>query len=63
LIQSDATPDRIADKALQFLEHPRIRRESRLALEHLMDKMGEPGAFDRAARTVGEYLQEENSSR
>jgi len=25
--------------------------------------MGEPGAFDRAARTVGEYLQEENSSR
>ena len=63
LIQSDATPDRIADKAPQFLQHPSIRRESRLALERLMDEMGEPGAFDRAARTVGEYLPVENSSR
>ena len=63
LIQSDATPDQIAEKALQFLQHPAIRRESRLALERLLDSMGEPGAFDRAARTVGEYLPAENSSR
>lgn len=56
LIQSDATPERIADKALQFLEHPKIRQQSRHSLERLMDAMGEPGAFDRAARTVMEYL-------
>jgi lipid-A-disaccharide synthase len=59
LIQSDATPQRIADKALQFLEHPRIRQQSRHSLERLMDAMGEPGAFDRAARTVIEYLPDE----
>lgn len=56
LIQSQATPDRISEKALQFLEHPRIRQESRLALQRLMDAMGEPGAFERAAQTVTEYL-------
>lgn len=58
LIQSEARPDRIADKALQFLRHPSLRQDSRKSLSHLMDAMGEPGAFDRAAKTVLEYLPE-----
>ena len=56
LIQSDATSDRIAEKSLQFLEHPSMRQASRRALSHLMELMGEPGAFDRAARIALEYL-------
>ncbi len=55
-IQSQAKPELIADKAIQFLQHPVLRQDARRTLGKLMDAMGEPGAFDRAAQTAIEYL-------
>jgi lipid-A-disaccharide synthase len=56
LIQSRATPENISALALEFLTHPSLRQDTRKALEQLIESMGKPGAFDRAARVVREYL-------
>ena len=56
LIQSDARPESIAEKAIQFLDHPSLRLDTRRALSHLMETMGKPGAFERAAKKVLDYL-------
>ena len=62
LIQSEARPERIAEKALQFLRYPALRQDSRRSLSCLMESMGEPGAFDRAARTVLEYMPDQDET-
>ena len=53
---TDQVVKSIAEKAIQFLDHPPLRLDTRRALSHLMETMGKPGAFERAAKKVLDYL-------
>lgn len=50
LIQKDATPERIAKEIARILTKDVIRTEMKQELKKVREKMGEPGAAERAAR-------------
>jgi len=52
LLQYDFTGERLADEALDLLEHPEKLDAQRLAFQKLDDMLGEPGAGERAAEWV-----------
>lgn len=52
LLQSEATPERIADTAAQILESPERQTRMRAALAEVREQLGAPGAAERAAREV-----------
>jgi lipid-A-disaccharide synthase len=52
LIQSDFTPERVAQEALGLLDDPGRREALRGALAEVRQKLGAPGASARAASEV-----------
>ena len=52
LIQSDFTPDRVADEILALLRTPSLRDAMRADLAEVRRRLGPPGAVDRAADAI-----------
>jgi lipid-A-disaccharide synthase len=61
LIQENATPERIAEEAIQLLNNPAKRASIREELSKVREKLGEPGASHRAARVVIEVMSDERN--
>jgi lipid-A-disaccharide synthase len=51
-VQFDARPERIARRALTILENPSLRGAMVSRLQAIREKLGTPGASERAARAV-----------
>jgi lipid-A-disaccharide synthase len=58
LIQKDANPEKIAHEAFQILNDPVRYREMSGAMDRVRQRLGEPGAAERAARIVCALLAE-----
>lgn len=56
LLQSDATPEKIAATVLDFLNNPVRMKEQQKALEEVRRSLGGPGAARRAAAAILELL-------
>ncbi len=52
LIQKDFTPPKVAEEVLRLLSDPRAREELRSGLAEVRDRLGPPGAIDRAADAI-----------
>jgi len=52
LVQKDFTPARLANEALRLLDSPRAREQMRQGLADVREKLGPPGAVDRAADLI-----------
>jgi lipid-A-disaccharide synthase len=58
LIQKDAHPQRIADEAFRILRDPILSRKMSESMGEVRQKLGEPGAAQRAALIVSSLLRE-----
>ena len=58
LIQKDVNPQRIADEALRILRDPILSRKMSESMGEVCQKLGKPGAAQRAARIVTSLLHE-----
>ncbi len=58
LIQKDVHPQRIADEAFRILRDPILSRKMSESMGEVRQKLGEPGAAQRAARIVCSMLHE-----
>jgi lipid-A-disaccharide synthase len=58
LLQRDVNPQRISDEALRILRDPILSRKMVESMKEVRQKLGEPGAAQRAARIVVSLLQE-----
>jgi lipid-A-disaccharide synthase len=58
LIQKDVNPQRIADEAFRILRDPILSRKMTESMGEVRQKLGEPGAAQRAARIVTSLLRE-----
>jgi len=58
LIQKDVHPQRIADEAFRILRDPLLSRKMTESMGEVRQKLGEPGAAQRAARIVTSLLRE-----
>jgi lipid-A-disaccharide synthase len=56
LIQTDATPERIAAEVREIIVQRQKAREMKAALAQIREKLGTPGASDKAARLACEML-------
>ena len=52
LFQNDFTPERLANEAIRLLDSSEARAEMRLGLAEVREKLGPPGAIDRAADMI-----------
>jgi lipid-A-disaccharide synthase len=59
LIQEQCTPQNIADRALKILDDPREVEKIRYQLERVKEKMGGPGASERAADAILTLLEKQ----
>jgi lipid-A-disaccharide synthase len=57
LIQSDASPSKIADEALKILDNPQAALNIVSQLNQVTDNLGGPGAGKRAAQAVWEFIK------
>jgi lipid-A-disaccharide synthase len=57
LIQSDFTPERVAQEVLQLLNEPQAREELRAGLADVRARLGPPGAVERAADAIASLVQ------
>jgi lipid-A-disaccharide synthase len=57
LIQSDFTPARVSEEVLQLLREPAARAAMRANLAEVRDRLGPPGAVDRAADAILDLVQ------
>jgi lipid-A-disaccharide synthase len=57
LIQKEVNPRRIADEALRILRDPILSRKMTESMGEVRQKLGEPGASQRAARIVTSLLR------
>ncbi len=57
LVQSDATPERLAEEAALFLKDPSRAAEARQRLRHGLADLGPPGAAERTAEAVLQALE------
>jgi lipid-A-disaccharide synthase len=48
LIQSDFTPDKVAGETIRLLQYESARRAMRAGLAEIRQRLGPPGAVDRA---------------
>jgi len=62
LIQKDVNPQRIADEAFRILRDPILSRKMTESMGEVRQKLGEPGAAQRAAHIVVSLLQEAEAS-
>ncbi len=58
LIQMDVNPRQIADEAFRILRDPILSRKMTESVNEVRQKLGEPGAAERAARIVTSLLHE-----
>ncbi|HLJ24876.1 MAG TPA: lipid-A-disaccharide synthase [Candidatus Acidoferrales bacterium] len=58
LVQKDFTPERLASEAIRLLDSPDARAEMRRGLAKVREKLGPPGAVDRAADLIAGMLNE-----
>ena len=58
LIQKDVNPERIADEASRILRDPILSRKMAESMDEVRQKLGEPGAAQRAAQIVSSLLHE-----
>jgi lipid-A-disaccharide synthase len=58
LLQRDVNPQRISDEALRILRDPILSRKMAESMKEVRQKLGEPGAAQRAARTVLSLMKE-----
>jgi lipid-A-disaccharide synthase len=56
MIQKDFTPERVAAEAIRLLDSPEARAEMRRGLAEVREKLGPPGAIDRAADIIAAML-------
>ena len=56
LIQKDFTPARVTEEVLRLLNEPRAREELRSGLAEVRNRLGPPGAVDRAADAIAALL-------
>jgi lipid-A-disaccharide synthase len=56
LVQKDFTPDRLASEAIRLLDSPQARAEMRRGLAEVREKLGPPGAVERAADLIASML-------
>jgi lipid-A-disaccharide synthase len=56
LIQDDFTPERVAHEAERLLASPDAREQMRGALEMVRQRLGPPGAIDRAAAVISSMI-------
>lgn len=59
LIQKDVNPERIADEASRILRDPILSRKMSESMDEVRQKLGEPGAAQRAAQIVVSLLREQ----
>ncbi len=52
LVQNECTPDRIAREVERYLDEPARANEVRRALAEVQERLGPPGAYDRAAEGI-----------
>src|SRR4030042_2410461 len=62
LIQKDVNPQRSADEALRILRDPLLSRKMMESMGEVRQKLGEPGAAQRAAHIVTSLLHEAEAS-
>jgi lipid-A-disaccharide synthase len=58
LLQKEVTPQRIADEAFRILRNPILSRKMVQAMNEVRQKLGEPGAAQRAAHIVLSLMNE-----
>jgi len=58
LIQSEASPQAIADELTRFLDDPTLASQVQARLAGVVDKLGGIGASERAARAILSVLDE-----
>jgi lipid-A-disaccharide synthase len=58
LVQKDFTSTRLAEEAIRLLDDPQARVEMRRGLAEVREKLGPPGAVERAADLIAEMLKE-----
>jgi lipid-A-disaccharide synthase len=58
LVQRDFSPTRLANEAIRLLDSPEARAEMRHGLAEVREKLGPPGAVERAADLIAEMLKE-----
>ncbi len=56
LVQKDFTPARLASEAIRLLDSPDARAEMRRGLAEVREKLGPPGAIERAADLIASML-------
>lgn len=56
LVQKDFTPERLASEAKRLLDSPEARTEMRRGLAEVREKLGPPGAVERAADLIAGML-------
>lgn len=56
LVQKDFTPARLASEAIRLLNSPNARAEMRQGLAEVREKLGPPGAVERAADLIAVML-------
>jgi lipid-A-disaccharide synthase len=56
LVQKDFTPNRLASEAIRLLDSPEARAEMRRGLAQVREKLGPPGAVERAADLIAGML-------
>ena len=61
LIQKDVIPQRIADEAFRILRDPILSRKMTESMGEVRQRLGDPGAAQRAARIVCSMLGEAKS--
>jgi lipid-A-disaccharide synthase len=61
LVQKDFTPERVAGEAIRLLDSPDARAEMRQGLAEVREKLGPPGAIDRAADRIAAMLDASGS--
>ncbi len=57
LVQKDFTPERVAKEAIRLLDSTEARAEMRRGLAEVREKLGPPGAIDRAAEIIVSMLE------
>jgi lipid-A-disaccharide synthase len=58
LVQKDFTPDRVLREAIRLLDSPGARAEMRRGLAEIREKLGPPGAIERAADLIAGMLSQ-----
>ncbi|HSB06992.1 MAG TPA: lipid-A-disaccharide synthase [Thermodesulfobacteriota bacterium] len=61
LVQKEANPQRIVEESLRILKDPDLRQHMKESMVEVRQRLGEPGAAERAARIVYAFLQEGNA--